>query len=104
MKEFSSELNDQIECLGKKIKKYKIFQLLSNLVGCLAEAIYKINSKDCNCFHEYESVNDNFIKYKCLCCKKNYSNNVEEISKKRFKSTCKFSNNDVCKFSLLLKK
>ena len=37
---------------------------LSNLVANLAEGIYKIKCGDSNCFLEYESVNDKFIKYK----------------------------------------
>ena len=39
---------------------------LSNLVDNIAEGIHKIKCKDCDCFREYESVNDNLIRYKCL--------------------------------------
>ena len=35
---------------------------LSNLVDNLSEGIHKFKCKDCNCFPEYESVNDNLIK------------------------------------------
>ena len=42
------------------------------------------------------------IKYKCLSCNKDYSNKLDE--KKRFKNTFKFSNNDINKFILLLRK
>ena len=41
---------------------------LSNLVDNLAEKIYKIKCKVCDCFLEYESVKDNLAKYKCLSC------------------------------------
>ena len=44
------------------------------------------------------------IKYKCLSCNKNYSNKFDEELKKRFKSTFEFSNNDINKFILLLRK
>ena len=44
------------------------------------------------------------IKYKCLSCNKNYSNEINEELNKRFKDTFKFSNNDMEKFSLLLRK
>ena len=44
------------------------------------------------------------VKYKCLSCNKDYSNNIDEASKKRFKNTFKFSNNYIDKFILLLKK
>ena len=77
---------------------------LSNLVDNLAEGVHKIKRKNCDCFLEYESVNDNLIKYKCLSCNKNYSNKLDENLKKRFKNTFKFSNNDINKFILLLRK
>ena len=48
-------------------------------------------------FLEYESANENLIKYKCLSCNKNYSNNL-------FMNTFKFSNNDISNFLLLLRK
>ena len=50
---------------------------LSNLVDNLAEGIHKIKFKDCDCFLEYESVKDILIKYKCLCCNKDYSNKLD---------------------------
>ena len=77
---------------------------LSNLVGILAEEIHKIKCKDCDCFLEYESVKDNFIKYKCLSCNRNYSNKIDKELKKRFKNTFKFSDNNINKFILLLRK
>ena len=77
---------------------------LSNLVDNLTEGIHKIKCKDCDCFLEYESVKDNFIKYKCLSCNRNYSNKIDTELKKRFKNTFKFSDNDINKFILLLRK
>ena len=77
---------------------------LSNFVDNLAKGIHKIKCKDCDSFLEYESVKDNLIKYKCLSCNKDYSNKLDEKLKKRFKNTFKFSNNDITKFILLLKK
>ena len=49
---------------------------LSNLVDNLTEGIHKIKCKDCNVFLEYESVNDNFIKCKCIFRNKDYSNEI----------------------------
>ena len=77
---------------------------LSNLADNLTEAIRKIKCKDYDCFLEYESVKDNLIKYKCLTCNKNYSNKIDEELKKRFKNTIKFSNDNINKFILLLRK
>ena len=46
--------------------------LLSNLVDNLIEGIHKIKCNDCHSFLECKSVKDNLIKYKCLCCNKDY--------------------------------
>ena len=55
---------------------------LSNLVDNLTKANHKIKCKDYGCFVEYESVKDNLIKYKCLSSNKDYSNKLDEKSKK----------------------
>ena len=44
------------------------------------------------------------LKYKCLSCNKDYSNKIDEELKKQFKNTFKFSNNDINKLMLLLRK
>ena len=77
---------------------------LSNLVDNIAEGIHKIKCKVFVYFLEYEILNGNFIKYKCLSCDKDYSNKLDEKLKKRFKNTFKFSDNDINKFILLLRK
>ena len=66
--------------------------LLSNLVNNLAEGIHKIkyknkhnnekcetcgiNYKECYCFLEYTSFEDDSVEYKCLCCNKNYQKSL----------------------------
>ena len=77
---------------------------LSNLVNNLTEGIHKVKCKDCGCFLEYENVKENSVKHKCLSCNKDYSNKFDDKLKKRFKNTFKFSNNDINKFILLLRK
>ena len=77
---------------------------LSNLVDNLAEGIDKIKCRDCDCSLEYGSIKGNFIKYKCLSCNKDYSNKLDKKLMKRFNNTFKFSNNDINKFMLLLRK
>ena len=47
---------------------------------------------------------DNLIIYKCLSCNKCYSKKLNEELKRKFKNTFKFSNNDINKSILLLKK
>ena len=63
---------------------------LSNLVDNLLEGIHKIKCKDCECFLQYESVNENLIKHKYLSSNKDYSNKIDEELKRRFKDTFKF--------------
>ena len=77
---------------------------LSSLVDNLAERIDKIKCRDCDCFFEYESVKGSLIKNKCLSSNKNCSSKPDEKSKMRFNNICKFSNNDIKKFILLLRK
>ena len=43
------------------------------------------------------------IKYKCLCCNKDYSNKLDKELKKKFKNTFKFFNNDINNPILLLR-
>ena len=78
--------------------------LLSNLVDNLTDGIHKRKCKDCDFLLEYECFKGNFIKYKCLFCKKNYLNKLDEELKKKFKNTFNFSNKDSNKFILLLRK
>ena len=77
---------------------------MASSLSNLAEGINKTKCKDCNCFLEYESVNDNLTKYKFLSFNKNQSNKIDEKLKKQFSNAFKFSNNDINKFILLLKK
>ena len=77
---------------------------LSKHVDNFTEGIRKIKCKDCDRGLEYEGVKDNFIKCKCLFFNKDYSNELKEKIKSQFKDTFKFSNNDVNKPILLLKK
>ena len=97
--------NESVITISCKIKFLNISRfmasLLSNLGDNLAERINKIQCKDCNCFLEYESVKDNLINF---CCNKDYSKKFDEKLKKQFKNTFKFSNNDISKFILLLRK
>ena len=55
---------------------------LSNHVDNFAERIYQTLCKDCYCFLEHESVNDNLKNYKCLSCYKSYSIKIDEKIKR----------------------
>ena len=65
---------------------------------------WKIQKLFSYCLPEYESVKDNLIKYKCLSCNKKYSNKLDDELKNKFKNTFKFSNNDINKFFIMLRK
>ena len=91
---------------------------MSNLFDDLAEGIHKdkskykhdhekcetclIRYKDCKSCLEYTSVKDDLIRYKCLCCNKNYQKRFNENLKRRFSNTYKFYNDDNDKFILFL--
>ena len=51
-----------------------------------------------------KSVKDDVIKYKCPSYNKSCSNKLDEKLKKPFRNTIKFSNDDINKFILLLRK
>ena len=100
--------NESVVTLSYKIKFIDSARFmassLSNLVENLTEGIHKVKCKDCVCFLEYESVKCHLIKYKCLSYNKDHSNKLDEKLKKRLKNTFKFSDNDINKFILLLRK
>ena len=93
--------------------------LIINLVKNLSEGIHKIKCKYrhddkkrktcgityelCDCL-EYTNFKDDIIKYKCLCCNKNYQQKFCEKLKKRFLNAYKYSNHDNNMFILLLRK
>ena len=86
--------------------------------------IYRIEYKDRDCFLEYANHKNNLMEYKCLCCNENYQKKFDENLnsrfficcnqnsqkkfdenlKKQFFNTYKFSNHDINKFLLLLRK
>ena len=65
---------------------------LSIVVNNLAEEINKIKCKDCNCFSEYESVNDNLLKYQYLSCNENCSDKFDKKLNKKIKNAFQLSN------------
>ena len=92
---------------------------LSDLLSNLAERIheikfgYRYDDKKCKtygikykyyeCYLEYNVI-DGLIQQKCFCCNKNYSKKLDENSKKRFPNIYKFTNHDINKCILLLRK
>ena len=78
--------------------------LSSKLVDNLKEGIHRIKCKNWDCFLEYESAKDNLIIHICLSCNKDYWTLLHEELKDKFKNTFKFSNININKFTLLLRK
>ena len=99
--------NESVVTISYKIKFIDgltfIASSLSSLVDNLTEEIHKIKCKHCDCFLG-ESVKGNLLKYKCTSWNKDYSNKIDEELEKQFKNAFKFSNNDINKFILLLRK
>ena len=77
---------------------------MQDLWQLLYQILLIISQREFTKFLEYETVEDNSIKFKCIFCNKNYSNKFDEQLKTRFKNTFKFSNNDNNKSILLLTK
>ena len=50
-----------------------------------------ITYETCDYFLEYTNFKDDLIKYKYLCCCKNYQKYFDEKLEKRFLNTCKYS-------------
>ena len=102
------DANETVKTISYKIKFIDSARFmtswLSNLVDNLTEEIHKIKCNGCGCFPEYKRVKGSLIIYKCLSCKKCYSKKLNEKLKKKFKNTFKFSNNDINKFILVVKK
>ena len=100
--------NESVETISYKIKIIDVARFMAssllNLVDNLTEVSHKIKCKDCDCFLEYENAKDNLNKYKYLSCNKGYSNKLDEELKKKNLEYNKFSNNDINKFILLLRK
>ena len=73
---------------------------LSNVVDNLSDVIHKVKCKCghddkscgileikyeyCDCFIEFTNFKVDLIKYKCLCCKKNYQQKFHENLNERF--------------------
>ena len=103
IKELGNKFEGKFECLGENTGKCKDgnesvvtisykrkfidgarFMVISLgiLVCNLTDGNYKIKCTDCSCFLEYESVNYNSIKYKCLSCNRDYSIKIDEELRK----------------------
>ena len=128
IKELVQESDGNFECLGENTEKYITFSVLikkkienkdieitynslrfmatslSKLVDNLTEDIHYDKCVDCKSDLTYMKVMDETLIFRCFNCKKNYKKEINNELIKRFASTYKFSNNDLNKFVMLLRK
>ena len=76
MKKLCISLREMLLLIEKELKSHQD----STVCYICRKKIQKVRDrcKYFTCFFEYENVNDNLIKYKCLSCSKNYSNKSHE--------------------------
>ena len=74
IRKIDKEGNETVETISCKVKFNARFMAnsLSNIFDNLEEGIHNIKFNDCDCFLEYESVEEDLIKYKCLSFSKDY--------------------------------
>ena len=116
IKELANKIEGKFKCLGEITKNYKTFSVpiekeviktdkdVNESVVTISYKIKFIDSAKCQLHYQNLSITSHLINYKCLSCNKNYSNKIDEESKKWFKNTFKFSDDDINKFILLLRK
>ena len=77
---------------------------LSNLVDNLSDGVHSDKCKDCKSCIDDMSVKDDQLIFGCFKCKKNYNKDFNKELIKRFANIYEFSNEDINKFILLLRK
>ena len=77
---------------------------LSKLVDNLREGIHSDKCFKCKSNLCYMKVMDETLIFRCFNCKKNYKKEINKGLVETFASTCKFCNNDLNKFVMLLRK
>ena len=98
--------NDKIVNIPYRLKfvdSYRFMSApLSSLVDNLSDGLHKC--KDCESSIEYINARDSKVVFKCLNCNKNYNIDFNNELINRFSSTYNFSERDINKFILLLRK
>ena len=75
---------------------------LSKLVNNLSE-IYSKSCRECKSVCDFIGLKNSKLHHKCSVCRKGWLTPLDRLIKK-FPNTYKFCNNDINKFSLLLRK
>ena len=77
---------------------------LSDLVSNLSEGLHNDRCIDCKSCHDYMTTKDEQLIFRCLRCEKNYEKDFNKELIQRFGNIYEFSNGDLNKFVLLLRK
>ena len=77
---------------------------LSNLVHNLSDRLYSDKCTDFKSYLDYMSIKNDQLDFRCFDCRKNYKKDFNKGLIKRFADIYKFSNGEVNKFILLLRK
>ena len=77
---------------------------LSKLVDNLSEGLHNDKRKDCMSYHDYVTIKDNQLIFRCSSCKRNYEKDFNKGLIQRFANIYEFCNGDLNKFILLLRK
>ena len=94
-----------ISCKIKFIDSFRFMSSsLSSVVDNLSEALHSDKCADCKSCLDYMSVKDDQLIFRCFKCKRNYNKDFNKDLIKRFENTYEFSNRDINKFVLLLRK
>ena len=133
IKELTKEFEGQFECLRENIEKYITFSVpikieldngktitykikfidnfrfmsssLSSLVDNLSDGLHNIKCTDCKSYLEYISTEeDEFLIFNCLKCSKKHGKHFNKELINKFANTCKFSNGEINKIILFLRK
>ena len=100
--------NDKIMKTSYKIKFIDSFKFrsssLSSLVNNLSEGFHSDKCRDCKSCFDYMISKDGQLIFRCFECKKNYKKEFNKELIKRFANIYEFCNEDINKFTLLLRK
>ena len=127
IKELAEEFVGPFECLGENTEKYitfsvpikkqfdngesityktkfiDSFRFMSRSLSTLVDNLADINCKKCDNKREYNGFKDNNLLVECCNCNAWFKKDTEELIK-RFANSYQFSNKDLNKFILLLRK
>ena len=101
------EGNKTNKFISYKIKFIDCMRFMSTSLSSLADnltGLHNLKCKNWNCFLEYKNIKSSLIEYNFPSCNKDFSIELDEKLKKKFKNTFEFSKHDTNNFFLDVKK